>query len=118
MNLLKTALACALFSLGSAFASETNLIEGHQLRISAFDKPDVDWITHEDVKTAIKVTSASTQQPAMRLTLKPEAAERMRILTGGHIGKKLRVTWDGKVISEPYVASAFGSPFEVVMPAE
>ena len=116
MNPLKTALAYVLFSLGTAYASEANLIEGHQLRIAAFEKPDVNWITQEDVKTATKVTSASTQQPVMRLTLKPEAAERMRSLTGAHIGKRVRVTWDGKVISEPTVASAFGSPFEVPLP--
>lgn len=117
MTPFKNALACLLLSLSAAGASaESGSLQGHQLRLSAVGQPDVSWITQEDVKTAERTTSASGGQPVLRLTLKPEATQRMLALTSANIGKKVRFTWDGTMVSELTVASGFGSPFELPAP--
>ena len=119
MTPFKNALACLLLSLVATGASaEGNTLQGHQLRLSAVDQPNVSWITQEDVKTAERVTSASNGKPALRLSLKPDAAQRMHALTSSNIGKKVRFTWDGTVVSELTVASGFGSPFELPAPQD
>ena len=117
MTPFKNVLACLLLSLAAVGASaESGTLQGHQFRLSAVDQPEVSWITQEDVKTAERKNSASNGQPVLRLTLKPEAAQRMQTLTSANIGKKVRVTWDGPVISEMTVVSGFGSPFELPAP--
>jgi preprotein translocase subunit SecD len=117
MTRFKNVLACMLLSVAAVGASaETGNLQGHQLRLSAVDQPDVNWITQEDVKTAERTTSASRGQPVLRLTLTPEATQRMLALTSANIGKKVRFTWDGSVVSELTVASGFGSPFELPVP--
>ena len=117
MTPFKNALACLVLSLVSTSASaEGNTVQGHQLRLSAVDQPDVSWITQEDIRTAERVTSAPNGQPVLRLNLKPDAAQRMKALTSSNIGKKVRFTWDGAVVSELTVASGFGSPFELPAP--
>ena len=117
MTPFKNALACLLLSLAAVGASaESGNLQGHQLRLSAVDQPDVSWITQEDVKTAERTTSASQGQPVLRVTLKPEAAQRMQALTSANIGKKVRFTWDGTVVSELTVRTGFGSPFELPAP--
>ena len=117
MTPFKNALACLVLSLVATSASaEGNTLQGHQLRLSAVDQPDVNWITQEDVRTAERVNSRSNGQPVLRLNLKTDAAQRMKALTSSNIGKKVRFTWDGTVVSELTVASGFGSPFELPAP--
>ena len=97
-------------------SAEGNPLQGHKLRLSAVDHDDVTVITEDDVKTAQRIDSVSTGRPVLRVTLTPEGTQRMRDFTSANIGKKVRFTWDGAVIAEPTVVSAFGSPFELPAP--
>lgn len=113
-SIIRKALAVLLVSLAAACATEAPL-QGHQLRLAAADQPDVAWITQDDVKSAER-TQGAGGQPTLRVYLKPDAAQRMLALTGANVGKMVRFTWDGKVISELKVASAFGATFELPAP--
>ena len=115
MTRIKNALACLVFSLVAAGAlAESGTLQDHRMRLSAVEKPDVAWITQDDVQTAERVVSQG--KPVLRVTLKPDATQRMQALTSANIGKKVRFTWDDTVIAEPTVASGFGSPFELPAP--
>ena len=111
-------MASLLLSLAAFGASaEGNPLQGHQLRLSAVDKGDVTVITQDDVKTAQRIDSMSgSGRPVLRLTLTPDATQRMREFTSANIGKKIRFTWDGTVVAEPTVMTTFGSPFELPAP--
>ena len=113
-SMIKKALAILFVSLAAACSQEAPL-QGHQLRLFAADQPDLSWITQSDVKSAER-TNAGSAQPTLRLNLKPDAAERMLALTSANIGKTVRFSWDGKVISELKIASAFGPTFELPAP--
>jgi preprotein translocase subunit SecD len=117
MTPFKNALACLLLSLVAVGASAESVnLQSHQLRLSAVDQPDVSWITQADVKTAERTTDARDGHPVLHVTLKPEATQRMLALTSANIGKKVRFTWDGTVVGELWIASGFGSPFELPAP--
>lgn len=105
----------SLFVLLAAACSQDQAPQGHHLRLVAADEPGVSWVTEKDVKSA-EWKDTAVGQPVLRLHLKPDAAERMLRLSGSNIGKTVRFTWDGKVISEMRVASAFGSTFELPAP--
>ena len=115
MTRFRNVLTCLLVSLAAVAASaESGTLQGHKLRLSAVEQPDVIWITQDDVKTAERIVSQG--KPVLRLTLNADASQRMKALTSANIGKKVRFTWDGTVIAEPTVASGFGSPFELPAP--
>ena len=113
-SMIKTVLAILFVSMATACAQEMPL-RGHQMRLFAVDQPSVSWVTEHDVKNAERVSTGSGQ-PTLRLHLKPDAAQRVLDLTGANIGKTVRFTWDGNVISELNVASAFGATFELPAP--
>ena len=114
MTSIKKALAILFLSLMAACAPGVSL-QGHHLRLFAIDQPDVSWITQDDVRSAER-TNAAGGQPTLRLYLRPDAAQRMLALTSANIGKTVRFTWDGNVVSELKVMSAFGSTFELPAP--
>lgn len=117
MKPFRNALACLVVSLAAVGASAESVnLQGHQLRLSAVDQPDVSWITQADVKTAERTTDARYGEPVLHLTLKPEATKRMLALTSANIGKKVRFTWDGAVVSDLVIRTGFGSPFELPAP--
>lgn len=104
-----------LFVLVATACSQDPPLRGHQLRLFAVDQPGVSWVTENDVKSAER-NNTGGGQPTLRVHLKPDAAERMLRLTGANIGKTVRFTWDGNVVSELKVASAFGATFELPAP--
>src|SRR4029078_2045820 len=114
VSMIKTALAI-LCVWAAAACSQDVPLNGHQMRLFAIDQPGVIWVTENDVKSAER-TNTGSGEPTLRLHLKPEAAQRMLGLTGANIGKKVRFTWDGNVVSEMKVASAFGPTFELPAP--
>jgi preprotein translocase subunit SecD len=111
---IKKALVILSVSLLMACSHEAPL-QGHQLSVSAVEQPHVSWITEKDVERA-EAGKAARGEPTLRLHLRPDAAQRMLTLTGANIGKKVRFTWDGAVVSELEVASAFGPSFELPAP--
>jgi preprotein translocase subunit SecD len=114
MSMIKVALAILFVSMATAYAQDEP-VHGHQLRLFAVDQPSLNWITENDVHSAERINTGGGQ-PTLRLHLKPDAAQRMLALTGANIGKTVRVAWDGNVISELKVASAFGATFELPAP--
>ena len=117
MTPFRNALAGLLLSLAAASASaEGNVMQGHQLRLSPVDQPDVAWVTQDDVKSAERITSSSNGQPSLRLNLKPDAAQRMKAFTSANVGKKVRFTWDGVIVRDLTIASGFATPFELPAP--
>jgi preprotein translocase subunit SecD len=119
MTRFRNALAGLLLSLLATGASaETVAMQGHKLQISAVDQPNVAWITQDDVKTVERTTNVQHGRPALYVTLKPDAAQRMLALTSANIGKQIRFTWDGTVVADGLVIkTGFGSPFELPAPA-
>jgi hypothetical protein len=111
---IRKALGVLLVSLATACSQQPPL-QGHQLRLFAADRPDASWITQDDVKSAQRSEGAGGQ-PVLRLHLRPDAASRMLALTNANVGKTVRFAWDGNVVSEMKVASAFGATFELPAP--
>jgi preprotein translocase subunit SecD len=116
MTSISKVVVVLLLALAASCTSEGTL-QGHQLRLFAVEQPDVNWITQEDVASAQR-TNASIGQPTLRLHLKPEAESRMMALTSANIGKTVRFTWDGRVVSDMKVVSSFGRTFELPAPPE
>lgn len=113
-SLIKVVLV-TLFVLVATACSPDLPLRGHQMRLFAVDQPSVSWVTEYDVTSAER-NNTGGGQPTLRLQFRPDAAERLLGLTGANIGKTVRFTWDGKVISELKVASAFGATFELPAP--
>jgi len=119
MNPFRNALASLLLSVAAATASaQGDALAGHKLSLSPVGQPDSALITQEDVAKLERVTSSSNGQPALRVHLKPDSAQRMKAYTSVNIGKKLRYTWDGTVIGDMTIASGFSTPFELLAPPE
>ena len=114
MRSIKMTLGILFVSLAAACSQDPPL-QGHQLRLFATGQPAVSWVTENDVNTAERINGASGQ-PTLRLHLKPDAARRVVALTEANIGKTVRFTWDGQVVSELKVASPFGASFELPAP--
>lgn len=56
-----------------------------------------------------RAIASETGQPAILVTFGPKAAERLRALSGGRIGKTLPMVLDGTTLIEPVVHEAIGS---------
>lgn len=110
---IKVALMAASVTLAAACAQEQPL-RGHQLRLSATDEPNVSWVTEHDVKSSDRYQRDG--QAILRLHLKPDAAQRMSAYTAANVGKSIRYTWDGKLVSDLKIRSAFGETFELPGP--
>jgi len=116
MSMMKMALAILCVSVATAWAQDQPLRD-HQLRLFAVEQPSVSWVTENNVKSVERI-NAGGGQPIIRLHLKHDAAQRMVGLTAANIGKAVRFTWDGKMVSELKVAAAFGPTFELPAPPE
>jgi len=114
MKPMRKVLAVLLFGPLTALGSPAAL-QGHDLRVSTTDTQDVSWITQDEVADAERTVDPSGQA-VLRLQLKPEAAQRLRALTGANIGKRLRFTWDGHVVSEMTIRGTFGEKVDLPAP--
>jgi len=114
MTLLKNVLAIFVLSLLGACTSEVPM-QGHTSRVFAVDNEGVNWITQDDVQSAEK-SDVRNGQAYVLLHLKPEAAQRLRAVARANLGKLVRVTWDGKTVSEMRVQGAFGHVVELPAP--
>lgn len=114
MRLARIVLALCVLAASPAFAAGDPL-RGHTLHLFAVDDPSPDWIVQDDVASAEKVVDANGHD-VLRIHLKPDAAQRMQALTAAHIGKPVRLTWDGHAVSDMVVRGAFGERFDVPAP--
>jgi preprotein translocase subunit SecD len=92
----------------------------HAFRLSPVPDRSKVWRTeYVDLRTRVRITralEASVEPNNLRgddsielvLRLLPADGERLRVLTGGHLGKKLAITVDDEVLSTPVIESAVG----------
>ena len=113
MRLARILLAIAFLSASSVYASDVSL-QGHTLRVFV-ENQQPDWVMQDDVASAERIIDGSGQT-VLRIHLKPEAAQRMKSLTGANVGKKVRFTWDGNFVSDLVIQSAFGERFDLPAP--
>jgi preprotein translocase subunit SecD len=114
MKLMSKVLAVLLIGPLTAWGS-TELLQGHALRCFAIEKPDINWVTQDDVADVERVMNPSGHA-VLRLHLKPEAAERVRALTAANVGKLVRFTWDGQTVSDLKIQGTFGERFDLPAP--
>ena len=66
--------------------------------------------TERDIVKAEVVSSATLGAFSVNLHFSPEAAERMRKVSGENIGGRVAVVLDGKIFMAPFIRSTFSSP--------
>ena len=66
--------------------------------------------TERDIVKAEVVSSATLGAFSVNLHFSPEAAERMRKVSGENVGRRMAVVLDGKLFMAPFMQSTFSSP--------
>jgi preprotein translocase subunit SecD len=67
-------------------------------------------VTERDIVMAEVVHSATLGASSVSVHFSPEAAERLRKVSGENVGRRMAFVLDGKIFMAPFIRSTFASP--------